>query len=137
MEQKQQYPGNKTIGSIGERLAAQYLREQGQTVIGMNYWKKWGEIDVITKKDKKIHFIEVKSVSYGTKDALIEAISQETWRPEENVHAHKLAKLARVIDTWIREHNWTGDWQIDVAAVRMVSKESYASINLIENIIID
>ena len=128
---------NKVIGNQGELLTAIYLKSKGFKLLEMNYLKKWGEIDVIVQKDKKVHFVEVKTVSYGTKAELEEAVLRGTYRPEENVHENKIRKLARAIESWISERKWTGDWQIDVAAVRSVPRETYATINMIENIVID
>jgi putative endonuclease len=128
---------NKEIGAKGEALTANYLTKQGFQVIGRNYLKKWGEIDVIAQKSGRIHFIEVKTVSYETKDQLRKAVSYGTWRPEENVHAEKIKRLSRAIESWLLEHNWQGDWQIDVAAVRIVPRETYATIKIIPNIILD
>ena len=51
------------IGQIGEDCACRYLVERGFKIIERNYLKKWGEIDIIAKKKKKIHFVEVKAVS--------------------------------------------------------------------------
>lgn len=128
---------NKVVGNQGELICANHLKRQGFTLLEMNYLRKWGEIDVIVKKDNKVHFVEVKTVSYGTKADLEAAVLRGTWRPEENVHATKLKKLARAIETWISERKWTGDWQIDVAAVRIVPRETYATIKIIPNIIMD
>jgi putative endonuclease len=128
---------NKETGRYGEQITANYLKRQGFEILGMNYLKKWGEIDVIAKKDNKIHFVEVKTVSYETKQHLNLAVTRRTYRPEENVHAYKIKKLARAIESWISEFKWEGDWQIDVAAVRIVPRETYASINYIDNVIMD
>jgi putative endonuclease len=124
-------------GQIGEKLAAQYLINQGFDLIARNYRKKWGEIDVVVSKDDKIHFVEVKTVSYGTRLDLNNAVSYETWRPEENVHPFKLKKLSRAIESWLMEYTYDGEWQIDVAAVRIVSRETFATVKVIENIIIE
>ncbi|MCX6738812.1 MAG: YraN family protein [Candidatus Parcubacteria bacterium] len=51
------------IGDIGEKISARFLKSKGFTVIGTNYRKKWGEIDIIVQKKGKVHFIEVKTVS--------------------------------------------------------------------------
>ena len=51
------------IGQLGEDSACEYLIKMGYKVIERNYLKKWGEIDIVAKKDNRIHFIEVKSVS--------------------------------------------------------------------------
>lgn len=128
---------NKETGAIGESIAATYYENQGFRVLGRNFLKKWGEVDVIAEKDHKIHFIEVKTVSYETMYDLNQAVSYGTWRPEENVHPFKLKKLSRAIESWLMEHKYDGDWQIDVAAVRVVPRETYATIKIIPNIIPD
>lgn len=128
---------NKETGSQGELLTAKYLKNIGYSMLGMNYRKQWGEIDVIAKKDDRVHFIEVKTVSYETKHDLETAVLRGTYRPEENVHQYKLKKLARAIETWLLEYKWQGDWQIDVAAVRIVPRETFATMDMIYNIVID
>lgn len=128
---------NKKTGDQGELLTAQHLTKQGFTIIGMNYRKQWGEIDVIAQKDNQVHFIEVKTVSYETKRDLEVAVLRGTYRPEENVHKYKLKKLGRAIETWLLEYNWQGNWQIDVAAVRIVPRKTFATMNIINNIVID
>lgn len=128
---------NKVIGAMGEAIAATYFERLGFCVLGKNYLKKWGEIDIIVKKAGKVHFVEVKTVSYETKSDLQQAVAHGTWRPEENVHAYKLKKLSRAIESWILEHNWPGDWQIDVVAVRIVPRETYATIKYIDNVVLD
>ena len=81
-----------------------------------------------------MHFIEVKSVSYETKKMLEWAVTHETWRPEELVHDFKLNQIRKTLDTWVMEHNWVGDVQIDVLAVRMVPREKYALVKHISNV---
>lgn len=130
-------PTHIVTGQNGELIAAIYLEKQGFSIIDRNYRKKWGEIDLIVKKSQKIHFVEVKTVSYETKHDLQAAVSYGTWRPEENVHPFKLKKLARAIDSWLIENKYAGDWQIDVIAIRIVPRETFATIKIIENIIID
>ena len=127
---------NKVVGNHGELITASHLKRKGFTLIEMNYLRKWGEIDVIVQKDQKIHFVEVKTVSYETKSDLERAVTHGTWRPEENVHAYKIKKLSRAIESWIADNKWNGDWQIDVAAVRIVPRETYATIKMIDNVIL-
>jgi putative endonuclease len=130
-------PEHIETGQIGEKLAAQYLINQGFDLVARNYRKKWGEIDVRVSKDNKIHFVEVKTVSYGTKQDLHNAVSYGTWRPEENVHPFKLKKLSRAIESWLMEQKYDGYWQIDVVAVRIVPRETLSTIKMIENIIVE
>ena len=128
-------PKHIKIGALGESLAANYLKNLGFSMIERNYRKKWGEIDLIVSKDKRVHFIEVKTVSYETKGKLEQNVSYGTYRPEENVHFRKLQRLSRAIETWIAEKGHTGDFQLDVVTVRMVPHEKYAVVDLIENVV--
>jgi len=58
---------NKTekqkIGDLGEGIACDYLKAKGHQIIERNYWKPWGEIDIIVEKEGVVGFIEVKTVS--------------------------------------------------------------------------
>ena len=38
------------VGEIGENVACRFFVKQNFTIIERNYWKKWGEIDIIAKK---------------------------------------------------------------------------------------
>ncbi len=127
---------NNETGARGESIAAVYLKKQDFLIIARNYHKKWGEIDIVAKRADKVHFVEVKTVSYETKGNLEQAVSYGTWRPEENVHPFKLKKLSRAIESWLMEHKYEGEWQIDVVAVRIVPRETFATVKVIENIII-
>ncbi len=124
----------KEVGKIGEDVAARYLQKRGFTVIERNYWKKWGEIDIVVKKDKQIHFVEVKTVSYETKGKLVYAVTHETWRPEEQVHQFKIHQIEKALESWISENSYDGEWFIDVVAVRIVPRETFATVKFIENI---
>lgn len=127
----------KEIGNLGEKIAVKYLIENGFEVLETNYWKKWGEIDVIAKKGDLIHFVEVKSVSYETKSKLEYAVTHETWQPEEQVHRFKIHQIEKALETWVSEKNYEGQWQIDVIAVRIVPRETYATVKYLDNIIVE
>lgn len=124
----------KQIGDIGEDIAVQYLKSQEFDILDRNYGDKWGELDIVAKNKDKIHFVEVKTLSYSTKKQLEYAVSHETWRPEEQVHSFKLHQIEKILTTWISRNAYEGEWQIDVAAVRVVPEERYATINYLENV---
>jgi len=127
-------PNTKQIGQLGEDLAVKYLKKRGFSILERNYWKKWGEIDIIAQKGNILHFVEVKAVSHET----INMFSQETncFRPEENVHEAKIKRLYRTIETYLAEKNIDGDWQFDVLAVRIGIKDKRAKMSFIENIVL-
>lgn len=128
---------NKETGDLGETIATNYLKNKGYTILDRNYTKKWGEIDIVARgTNGKVHFVEVKTVSYETRQHLNESVARRTWRPEENVHQYKLRKLKRAIETWVMEKNYNGELQIDVIAVRVVPREKYGRIKLFDNIIL-
>ncbi len=126
----------KKIGDLGEKIAQKYLHDSGFVIVGTNFWRKWGEIDIIAKdKQGVLRFVEVKSVSYETIADLEYAVTHETWQPEEQVHARKLRQIEKTIASWITEQSYDGLWQIDVLAVKMVIPEKYASVSFIENVV--
>ena len=48
-------------GKDGELFVANYLQQQGYTLIGQNYRKRYGEVDLIAQKGEVLAFIEVKT----------------------------------------------------------------------------
>ena len=128
------------IGGLGEQIATNYLKNKGFTILEKNYLKKWGEIDLVargtTANGPIIRFIEVKTVSYETKSELNHAISHGTWRPEENIHFKKIQRLNRAIESWLMDHNYEGDWEIDALAVRLVTREKYATVKYLPGIVL-
>jgi len=123
------------VGKIGEETACKFLMKRGFKIIEQNYWKKWGEIDIVAKHKGRLHFIEVKTVSREN----IQSVSHETldeYRPEENVHPKKLERLSRTIQTYLLEKDYEGDWQFDVIAVFLDTKNREAKCRYIEDVII-
>jgi putative endonuclease len=125
------------IGRIGEDIAVKYLENKGFLVIGRNYLKKCGEIDIIAKKAGITHFIEVKSV---TRENLGRNVShaRDKYRPEDNLHSYKLKRLARVIQLYLFEKHANGEpkWVFDAITVQIDTKTRRASVKFLENIVL-
>lgn len=103
-------------GNIAEDKALEFLKTQGFTIIEQNFYaKKLGEIDIISKKEKTYHFIEVKSAT----DYEIAV---------NNVTPQKLGKLKRSVDYYLQKNNLEVDFCIDIIIV--VDEQ----IELLENI---
>lgn len=125
----------RKLGDIGENIACSFLEGKGFKIIERNYLRKWGEIDIITKKSSVIHFIEVKSVSHATLDDPVTHGTPQ-YRPEDNMHPWKLKRLARVIQTYLLDRKLDCDWQLDLITVKMDQQNRKARVEIIENVII-
>ena|SRR3989344_8079759 len=125
------------VGTLGEDIATRYVLSRGYNIITRNYRKKFGEIDIIAKKDAKIHFIEVKTVSRED----LNDVTPETndkYRPEDNVHLWKLKRLSRAIQVYLAENRYGDEmgWQFDVITISLDIKNKLARVKMLENIIL-
>lgn len=124
---------SQKIGQIGEDIACKFLMKHGFSIIERNYTKKWGEIDIIADKDGVIYFVEVKSKSVSGLDF----VSDETNRPEDNMHPWKLKRLSRVIETYlISKRLGNIKWQFDLLVVYLDIDKRMARVKRVENIIL-
>lgn len=126
------------IGELGEDIAVKWLCKKGFNVIGRNYTKKWGEIDIIAEKGKKTHFIEVKS----SKRFIVEgrAVTRGTgkmYNPAENMHPVKLKRFVRAVETYLMTSKGQKikDWQIDLLIVYLDIDKKIARCEIFEKII--
>lgn len=127
------YSEKRNFGNLGEDIAVQKLESMGMKILERNYLRKWGEIDIVARgTDGIVHFVEVKAIkrSFDHKPS----VSRDTFMPEENVTREKLRKLERVVETWISEHKFTGEWQIDVMAVEIDMEKRAGKCRWIENV---
>ena len=135
----------QVIGKIGEDCACQYLKNKGYKITDRNYLRKWGEIDIVAKNGKKLHFIEVKSVSRKISSDFDKKVSHETkksandsYRPEDNMHPWKLQRLGRVIQSYLLDKDISDDidWQFDVAVVYIDTEKRISRVFLMENVVL-
>jgi len=64
----------RETGTAYELKAEEYLLENGYTMLERNFRNRSGEIDLITKKDGQIHFIEVKYRTTSDVGSPLEAV---------------------------------------------------------------
>jgi putative endonuclease len=120
-------PGRtKELGFFAEHYASEYLKSKNYTILGHNYRKPWGEIDVIAEKEGVVIFVEVKA---SAKDI-------PGFEPELRVNADKRHRMARIARTYLSDHNYPADqpWQMDVLAVAFVKERGVAKIRHYKNI---
>jgi putative endonuclease len=126
---------NKEAGIVGEDLAVQYLERNGLEIISRNYRPRIAEIDIVAWETDRVHFVEVKTQVYKDLASLKESVLRETWRPEEKVNPRKIHKIERGAQLWVIENSYTGNVQIDAIAVRIVPRETFCTINWIQNVL--
>lgn len=129
---KKEGSNTRVKGEIGEKIAIKYLVKIGFTIVDKNYRKRWGEIDIIAKKDNTYHFFEVKSIidlAYTASDS---------HRPEDNVSGWKTHKIARMIETYLHEKlGKTGDiFHFHVICVYLNFETRKAKFKLIKDIVV-
>lgn len=129
------------IGQIGEDEACKYLTSLGYKIVERNYLKKWGEIDIVTLKNSKIHFIEVKSVTHVTpvvEKGSLQGKLDSGYRAEDNLHPWKLQRLSRAIQSYLLDRNVSDetDWQFDVVVVYLGKDKRPIKVELLEDIVL-
>ena len=128
MINKQKRTKNRETGDLGEQIAAKYLANKGYSVLERNYWRPWGEIDIVAQKKESIYFFEVKT-------ALGDG-SRETIRPEVNLHPEKLKRFDRVVQSymWERRIPAKTSWALQAICVLLDMEGKTAKVEVIKDI---
>ena len=118
---------SKTIGTLGENIAKNYLEKRGYKILETNYKTKIGEIDIIAQKGKNLVFIEVKTIT-----------TKENFLPEDKVNHRKKTKLINLVKFYLQEKkiNFDIPLQIDVIGIKL-GKDKESEIQHFENVIED
>lgn len=125
------------VGRLGEDIAAEFLKNNGFTILETNFTRKWGELDLITtKQDKDIVFVEVKTKRCDIPTEVPQE-GDDAYRLEENVDYNKRKRLKRTIQTYLEE-NATGKsyWRVDILCVYVDTNQKESRINWLKNTII-
>lgn len=98
----------RTVGTVYEQKAADYLKENGFQIIELNFYCRQGEVDIIGIHQGCLVFVEVKY----RKDS-------QTGYPEEAVGFKKQLRICRASDYFRMTHSRYSSLQIryDVVAV--------------------
>lgn len=151
----------RRFGDLGELLASRFLMKHGFSIIEKNYWKPWGEIDIVAERleavparetlengskskmflvkpgykevSRVLHFVEVKSVSCEIANS---DVSRENIRPEENMHYHKIKRFSRAIQTYIDERRVSCEtpFQVDLVTVKIDYRKRIGRVEMLEKI---
>lgn len=96
------------LGKKGEELARKFLNKKGFNIVERNFRCRFGEIDLILRKDKAFHFVEVKyrrTLEYGL--------------PQESVNIRKQKKIQNAALVWLKKRHLPIDTEVhfDVLAI--------------------
>lgn len=102
--------GHLKIGALGEKIAVVKLKSVGQKVLYRNYrGPKGGEVDIITRDDNTLCFVEVKTRR-----------KRETSRPLDAVNLKKQGLIKRGANAWLGLLNDNDFiWRYDVVEVEL------------------
>lgn len=108
-------------GQIGEEFTVKYLKKKGYKILETNFHSRFGEIDIIARKNKYIAFVEVK-----TRD------EKYIVHPLEAVTKSKQNKIILTAQYYLLQLKDNLQPRFDVASI-ICSNQKPVSIEYIEN----
>ena len=111
--------GTKEIGDFGERKAVHYLRRRGYTVKERNWQTGKMEIDIIAATLRDIVFVEVKTRTYPSIEALESAPP-----PHLAVNAKKQHLTRTAASIYLNQHPTHKPPRMDVIEVWLLQNEA-------------
>jgi len=113
------------LGKWGEETAARYLAAHGHQILENNYRTPYGEIDLITRLEDTIVFVEVKTRASDT-----------LGMPEISVTSRKQVHMIQSAEYYIQQHPLSSHtWRIDVVAIQRQASGGSPKITHFENAI--
>lgn len=121
-------PEHLKTGELGEEIACKFLKNKGYKILNRNFRRKFGEIDIVSKKDIFYYFIEVKTS--------LEKEDRELNRPEERVEKHKIKRIGMAVQTYLLQNKMeNSDWKFAVIAILLSPDRKTAKVRMIEDIL--
>jgi putative endonuclease len=130
----------KSKGNLSESIVCDFLVSKGYKIADRNYFRRWGELDIVAIKEGSIHFIEVKSDFRENRN--------DGYRAEELMHNLKQRRLRRMVATYLEDKKYGLDhpFVFDLAIVNFgkmldnsgqtTGKSGFYSVSIQENVII-
>jgi len=94
------------LGKAAEEAVVKCLKSEKYKIIDTNWKTKWCEIDIVAKKDKVVHFVEVKYRNNSSQGSGFDYINSK-----------KLHQMARAADSWVAMNRWDGEYVLSAAEV--------------------
>lgn len=103
----------RSLGALGERMAADHLLRAGYVLIECNWRSRFGELDIVATDGRALVFCEVKTRVAGGSSGPATAL--------EAIGATKRRRLRRLAREWLSEHSGehpsTDDLRFDAIGV--------------------
>ena len=81
----------KSLGRLGEQLAAEHFERLGWRIVDRNYQTRVGELDIVAVDGNALVFAEVKTCRLGRGD------------PWHSLHERKRAQVRKVSGLWFNQ----------------------------------
>lgn len=102
---------SQPFGQQGEKLAANYLEQQGYTIVSTNWRCRVGEIDIIARQGDILVFVEVRARHAALPETAFASISER-----------KRRRLTRAVYVYLADHHLQdAAWRVDVIAIAIPS----------------
>ena len=94
------------LGKEAEQMAVNYLTKEGYKVLHCNWRHSHYEIDIIARRDKFLHIIEVKTLH-----------ASSAGYPEDSVTKRKFKRLLNAADEFLYHHPEYRHVQYDILSI--------------------
>ncbi len=116
--------GRKSLGKLGEDLAAAHLEREGWQIVARNWRTRRGEIDIIGRDGEWLVFVEVR-----TRRADPRGGAPYLGRPDDSITPRKQLQLAQMAEAYLYDvastgAAWSGRWRIDVIALELAADDT-------------
>ena len=116
---------SKSLGHLGETLAAAYLQNKGYTILERNWHSPYGEIDLVARQREAVVFVEVKARA-----------SKSLGPPEISVTPRKEEHMRQAAEYFIQQHpDLANEWRIDLITIQLQPNDNPALIDHYENVL--
>lgn len=112
----------RNIGKTGEQKAEIFLKNNGYSIIKTNYLTKYGEIDIIAKKNKTIYFIEVKTRT-----------SDNFGQPWEAININKILHLKKTANHFLLKYGYK-EYKLKLSVISIILKDSDDELKFFDSI---
>jgi putative endonuclease len=99
----------KETGILGEKLACEFLKKKGYRILETNYRCPCGEIDIISRQNDCLVFVEVRTTT-----------NSKFVSPEGSITHTKMKHLEHAAEHYRQHHDRLPEsWRIDMVAIEL------------------